>query len=261
MKQRIITGLIAGAVFLTTVSLGGYWYAGLILALAIVGHQEFMRLNSITATSFVSISSLIATLALVFPWNYAFGFNLAVVPVIWVLLAVLLSTTVVTKNKVTLDHAGLAFIGALYVGFGFRYMIEARLEHGLFWTIFVFVLIWVRDSGANFSGRAFGRTTLWPSISPNKTIEGAIGGTLLTIGTAILFVVWGDAQMAIWKASLIALLVAVAGMFGDLIQSAYKRIRDIKDSGNLLPGHGGVLDRCDSWIIVFPIVGLLALLP
>lgn len=261
MKQRIITGLIAGSIFLAAVTLGEYWYAGLILALAYVGHQEFMRLNAIRVTSFVSISSMLATLVLVFPWQHAFDIHVSAMMVTWVLLAVLLSTTVLTKNKVTLDHAALAFIGAIYVGFGFRYMIEARLEHGLFWTIFVFVLIWVSDSGAYFSGRAFGRTKLWPSISPNKTVEGAVGGTLLTIGVAIAFIVFGHETMPIWKAATIGLLVAIFGMFGDLIQSAYKRIRDIKDSGQLLPGHGGVLDRCDSWIIVFPIIGLLGLLP
>lgn len=261
MKQRIITGVIAGAVFLTAVALGGYWYAGLILALAYVGHQEFMRLNAIKTTSFVSISSLVATLSLVFPWQHALDFRLGTGVVTWVIMALLLSATVVTKNRVTLDQAALAFIGTLYVGFGFRYMIDARLEHGLFWTIFVFVLIWISDSGAYFSGRAFGRTKLWPSISPNKTVEGAVGGTLLTIAVAIAFVVFGHESMPIWKAAAIGLLVAISGMFGDLIQSAYKRIRDIKDSGNLLPGHGGVLDRCDSWIIVFPIIGLLGLLP
>jgi phosphatidate cytidylyltransferase len=261
MKQRIVTGVIAGSIFLVAVALGGYWYTGLILALAFVGQQEFMRLNTIPVTSFTSISSLLATLALVFPWEHFFEVHLPTTGIIWVLMALLLSATVVTKNRVTLDHAALSFIGTIYVGFGFRYMIDARLEHGLFWTIFVFVLIWVSDSGAYFSGRAFGRTKLWPSISPNKTVEGAIGGTVLTVGVAVAFVVFGHEAMSIWKAAAIGLLVAISGMFGDLIQSAYKRIRDIKDSGTLLPGHGGVLDRCDSWIIVFPIIGLLGLLP
>src|SRR5262249_22809823 len=117
------------------------------------------------------------------------------------------------------------------------------------------------DAGAYFVGKAMGRHKLWPSISPNKTIEGSVGGVVLSIITALIFAICAPSIIDIPKALLIGLIVAVAGQLGDLIQSAYKRVRNIKDSGSILPGHGGVLDRFDSWIIVFPLLILTDLIP
>lgn len=261
MKERIITGVIAGSAFIGLLIVGNYWFAGLILGMAIIAHFEFMKMNGIALGSSISIFSLIALVTIVGPWKQLFGWQLSIEGLIWFLLFGLFAMTVITKNKSTLDHAALAFIGTFYIGYGFNAMIETRLDHGLFWTVFVFVGIWISDSGAYFTGRAFGKNKLWPSISPNKTIEGAIGGILLTMITAIIFTLFAPEQMSLIRAAFIGLLIAVAGQFGDLIESAYKRVRDIKDSGHLLPGHGGVLDRTDSWLIVFPLLLLLDLLP
>jgi len=102
---------------------------------------------------------------------------------------------------------------------------------------------------------------LWPSISPKKTIEGAIGGMLVSTLTALTFSTIQPEILSYKEAIQIGFIISVLGQLGDLIQSAYKRVRNIKDSGNILPGHGGILDRTDSWIIVFPFVHLLGLLP
>lgn len=261
MKERIITGIVAGSAFIGLLILGNYWFAGLILAMAVIAHFEFMKMNGIASGSSVSLLSLIALVTIVGPWKQLFGWQLSVEGLIWLLLFGLLAMTVVTKNNSTLDHVALAFIGTFYIGFGFHAMIETRLEHGLFWTVFVFVGIWISDSGAYFTGRAFGKHKLWPSISPNKTIEGALGGIFLTMIAAVIFTLFAPEQMSFVRAAFVGLLIAVAGQFGDLIESAYKRVRNIKDSGQLLPGHGGVLDRTDSWLIVFPLLILLDLLP
>ncbi|MOA34727.1 Phosphatidate cytidylyltransferase [compost metagenome] len=142
-------------------------------------------------------------------------------------------------------------------------MIDVRQmeQHGLFWTFLSFCCIWASDIGAYFVGRAIGKNKLWPSISPNKTVEGALGGVFMSLVVSVLFALFAPELVSVPKALLIGLLAAVAGQFGDLIQSAYKRVRDIKDTGKLLPGHGGVLDRCDSWLIVFPLLSLTELLP
>jgi phosphatidate cytidylyltransferase len=261
VKQRIITGLIAGVLFLGLLYVGALPFTALIVALAIIGHSEFMKMNQIPITSMISLTSLITLIFLVFPWAKYTDFELSHEALIWFFMFIVFSATVITKNKYTMDHAAVAFLGTVYIGTGFQYMVSTRLEHGLFWTMFVFVLIWVSDSGAYFAGRAFGKHKLWPMISPNKTIEGAVGGVVLTVVAACLFAYFGHVDISYVRVSLIAVLIASSGMFGDLIQSAYKRVRNIKDSGALLPGHGGVLDRCDSWIIVFPLIGLLHLLP
>ncbi|HIW31267.1 MAG TPA: phosphatidate cytidylyltransferase, partial [Candidatus Paenibacillus intestinavium] len=167
------------------------------------------------------------------------------------------------KNKYTIDEVAVSFLGTVYIGIGFASMIDVRLleQYGLWWSILAFCVIWASDIGAYFSGRAFGKHKLWPLISPNKTIEGAIGGVVCSVIVAVIFALFAPDLIEMWRAILIGIVAAVAGQFGDLIQSAYKRVRGIKDMGNIMPGHGGIIDRTDSWIIVFPILVLTQLIP
>ncbi|WP_028611002.1 phosphatidate cytidylyltransferase [Paenibacillus harenae] len=263
MKQRIITGVIAGALFIGLTVVGGWLYTGLLVLLAIIGFTEYSRMNGVGWSHPSSLLGYAGVLLFVLPWS-DWGIRVpSELTVLWMLAFLLLALTVLTKNKTTIDGAALMLLGALYVGYGFAAMIEVRQveQHGLFWTFLSFGCIWASDIGAYFAGKAFGRTKLWPSISPNKTIEGAAGGIMLSLLVSALFA-WNAPELIDFpKALLIGLVAAVAGQFGDLIQSAYKRVRDIKDTGSLLPGHGGVLDRCDSWIIVFPLLLLTELLP
>ncbi|MNW64207.1 Phosphatidate cytidylyltransferase [compost metagenome] len=106
-----------------------------------------------------------------------------------------------------------------------------------------------------------GKNKLWPAISPNKTVEGALGGVLISVVISVIFALFVPDLLTIGRALLIGISCAVLGQLGDLVQSAYKRVYGIKDSGSLLPGHGGILDRCDSWIIVFPFVHIVMLMP
>ena len=123
-------------------------------------------------------------------------------------------------------------------------------------VLLLLVLVWSVDSGAFFTGKAIGKHKLCPRISPSKTVEGAIGGIVSTIGVMMLYVSFqlenapGE-QYFIF--AILALLVANASIVGDLFESLYKRISNIKDSGNLLPGHGGIFDRIDSLTAAAPI--------
>jgi phosphatidate cytidylyltransferase len=270
LKTRIITGVVAGAAFLALLYLGGSWFSWLVYALAIIGFDEYMRMNAMGMRTdqspgmlVVRLLGLIGLLLIVTQhtgWARE-GFNLQTV--IWLLLFLLFSVTVLTKNRITIDQIAYVFAGIIYMGFGFYYMIVTRLmeNDGLYWTLFIFVCIWITDSGAYFSGRFLGKHLLWPAISPKKTIEGALGGVLLSIIAAVCFQIARPELLSIGHAVWLGLVIAVVGQLGDLIQSAYKRVKGIKDTGTLLPGHGGVLDRVDSWLIVFPFVQLLALLP
>ncbi len=189
------------------------------------------------------------------------GLEISLSPVLVSVMILLLFYSVYRKNKFHIEHAALAIMGALYIGFGFVYMLSARNvpENGLFLTMLVFLGIWSTDSGAYFVGRAIGKRKLWPEISPNKTVEGAVGGLILALlvvaGVNLLF----DA-VSLAQALAIGLVAGILGQIGDLIESALKRHYGVKDSGNIMPGHGGVLDRCDSWLIVFPILHLLQLI-
>ncbi len=261
MGQRLITGVIAGGSFIGLLVAGGWYYTGLLLLLAIIGYSEYVRLNG---QSWKRLDVLIGFAAVVLIALPKLPFDLdmpSFTTIAWLLMFVLLSGTVFSKNRIQLEHVSVLFLGVIYVGAGFHYMAVTReLPHGVFWSALAFACIWASDAGAYFVGKAIGRTKLWPAISPNKTIEGALGGLLIAVITGLIFAYCRLDWIGYGQASLIGLTAAIAGQLGDLVQSAYKRFRDVKDSGQLLPGHGGVLDRTDSWLIVFPLVHLLGLL-
>jgi len=125
-------------------------------------------------------------------------------------------------------------------------------------VLMMFCMIWAADTGAYFTGKAFGRTKLAPNVSPNKTWEGAVGGLILSF-----IVAWLGAHLLNLDIhhpvlySVVVLLLAAISVLGDLFESALKRVANIKDSGNLLPGHGGVYDRLDSSIVVAPLFYLV----
>jgi phosphatidate cytidylyltransferase len=122
-----------------------------------------------------------------------------------------------------------------------------------------FILLWTSDTGAYLAGKNFGRTKLFERISPKKTVEGSLGGLILSLGVAYGISFWFDDVTRIdWM--VIALLIVVFGTFGDLFESLLKRNLMIKDSGTLLPGHGGVLDRFDGLFLAVPAVFFYLLL-
>jgi phosphatidate cytidylyltransferase len=119
--------------------------------------------------------------------------------------------------------------------------------------LFVFAVIWLNDTGAYLSGKKFGNHLLAPLISPKKTWEGFAGGIITAVAAQwVLFPFFFEDHIA-WKASLVAVLISCAATMGDLIQSRMKRIAGVKDSGNILPGHGGAFDRLDSFIFALPV--------
>lgn len=149
----------------------------------------------------------------------------------------------------------LTFLGSLYIGYFLSYILlfvrpDGSMERGfLFSTILTVV---ASDAGAFFCGRKWGRRFLYPQISPKKTVEGFIGGSIagVLLGTSSIMITVGGESF--WKALFFATTITLVAPFGDLIESMFKRYWGIKDSGTLLPGHGGFLDRLDSLIIAFP---------
>ncbi|MEO0248308.1 MAG: phosphatidate cytidylyltransferase, partial [candidate division WOR-3 bacterium] len=153
-------------------------------------------------------------------------------------------------------NLGVGLLGAFYVGWLFSFLIRLRLVEGtrlllgypveqgavlLFW---LFITIWIGDTAAYFVGRAFGRRKLAPLLSPSKTVEGTIAHLLSSL--VVRLVLANGLGFTLLQGGLIGVGVGILGQIGDLFKSAFKRALGIKDFGNLLPGHGGVLDRFDS---------------
>ncbi|MBR4592279.1 MAG: phosphatidate cytidylyltransferase, partial [Elusimicrobiaceae bacterium] len=148
------------------------------------------------------------------------------------------------------------FTGIFLIPWALVHLINLRNipDYGEYLTLFMIVTVWVSDTGAYFSGLLFGRHKLNTEVSPKKTWEGAIGGTLLAVGAAALMrhlflSTCFSVKTALW----LGLLVAVIGQISDLAESVLKRSAGVKDSSNLLPGHGGFLDRFDSYLLLAPI--------
>lgn len=151
------------------------------------------------------------------------------------------------------DTAVLGF-GVLYVGLALGHLLLIRdLQGGVFLLFFVVAVTWAGDTGAYFVGRTLGKRKLAPLISPNKTVEGLLGGAGLAVAVALLARFWFLPSFSILDGVLLGLLLTAAGTAGDLTESALKRSAGVKDSGTLIPGHGGLLDRLDSLLFTAPV--------
>ncbi len=148
---------------------------------------------------------------------------------------------------------GKTVLGILYIGIFLSYIIGIRqLEYGGWLVIFLFSIIWANDTFAYFIGKSIGNIKLAPQISPNKTVEGAVGGLIGGLAAALVFNLFLFKKLDLINAILLALVLGILCQLGDLFESMLKRSAGVKDSGSIIPGHGGVLDRIDSAIIPLP---------
>ncbi|WP_026906152.1 phosphatidate cytidylyltransferase [Paucisalibacillus globulus] len=259
MKQRILTAVIALILFIPIVVYGNSPFTVVVYLLATIGLYELLKMHNISWYSVPGLMAIIVLWLILFPAAYEnlpFSMNTAQITLVFVLL--LLAYTVLLKNKFTFDDVGFVLLAVLYVGMGFFYFIATRHgEDGLAQVFFALVLIWSTDTGAYFTGRTVGKNKLWPEISPNKTIEGAIGGIVVATIVGIVFHLIYQFPFSLTTIIIVSILVSIFGQIGDLVESAFKRHYNVKDSGKILPGHGGILDRFDSAIFVFPVLHLI----
>ncbi|MBK3494356.1 phosphatidate cytidylyltransferase [Viridibacillus sp. YIM B01967] len=260
MKQRIITGVIAAALFIPFVVFGGIPFTLLVYAMAAIGLYEVLRMKDISLFSVQGILTLLTMFILLMPnaWETKVmeATSYSKMEFLFLGAILLLIYTVLIKNKFTFDDVGFVIISALYVGVGFHYLIETRIE-GLEYIIYALVIVWTTDSGAYFVGRKIGKNKLWPEISPNKTIEGFVGGIITAIFFAIIYQLVVGIDTSYVTLIIVTIIASIFGQMGDLVESAIKRHYDVKDSGKILPGHGGILDRFDSLLFVLPLLHFL----
>ncbi|UQS83493.1 phosphatidate cytidylyltransferase [Bombilactobacillus thymidiniphilus] len=268
MKTRVITAIVALLIFIPILIVGGFWIDLAASVLAVIGLSEIyiMRKRIIVSLDFFigAIGVLLLSLpekALTWlPADFS-RFDLA-----YVFVVLLLILMVFTKNNYNFEDAGTTILSMFYIGNGFHYLAAIRNADngGLSLLLFGMIIVWVTDSGAYLVGRQFGKHKLYPAISPNKTWEGSIGGIVCAMIFAWLYVIvfqqasnLSTLPHNIWLVIGIAFLLSVVGQIGDLVESAYKRFYNVKDSGKILPGHGGILDRFDSMLFVLPLIHAL----
>jgi phosphatidate cytidylyltransferase len=152
-------------------------------------------------------------------------------------------------------NVGIWVFGFLYIPFLLSYLVLVReLEDGQWWLFFLFAVIWGNDTFAYYIGGLFGKHKLSPIISPKKTVEGALGGLFGGSGAALLFHYLVFNGISVLSLIILAIFLSIIGQIGDLFESLIKRSVGAKDSGFIIPGHGGILDRIDSVIFSLPIL-------
>src|SRR5699024_3825533 len=254
MKQRIITAIIALIILVPLIIYGNWPFIVMTYLLASIGLYELTRMYDVNKGIMYGVLSLPFLWLLVYPYTLF----MPTVKVMLLFAIILFILSVLLKNKFTFQDGSFLFMSTFYLGIAFFFLIEVRLL-GLNYFLFVLFLIWATDTGAYFVGKGLGKRKLWPEISPNKTIAGALGGVLIAIIVALVFQVVYPFDLSYSMVTLIAILISVFGQMGDLVASAMKRQYDIKDFGKLFPGHGGVLDRLDSLLFVMLLLYLLPL--
>ena len=272
LAKRIISALIAAPVALIMIYLGGLPLATFLAAVSAGCAWEFYRIAA--AGGVEPLDPLGIPLAGAVPLAvYAAGIGLyrPSLVVAAVAMLVILAAVIWTRGpqRRPLGAASLTVMGILYTGgllsFGYAlrehpYAVGDRAGTAL--VAFPLVLTWASDIGAFFVGRAVGGPKLIPSVSPGKTISGALGGLATTVLVSWLYVRFALRPVALLTMTipatiLFGALISVAAQVGDLAESLLKREANVKDSSHLIPGHGGLLDRLDSLLFVLPVAYLL----
>lgn len=266
MRIRIITGAVALLIFVPILFFSGTIIFDITIALiSFMGTVEFLRCTKIADKYVISVPSCIV--AVIVPLLIRYIRKEAVVLIVIAYLFYLLYASVFARKNVSTSDIALSFFATIYVTIAFTSILITRnLEYGEIVYLMIFIGAWSTDTFAYFTGRLFGRHKLMPSISPNKTIEGAVGGVIFC---SLAFVLFGFiiASMNQFEAEPNYILLASAGIFtavvailGDLSGSAIKRNYDVKDFGTIFPGHGGILDRFDSVMAVAPMIMIIGAL-
>ncbi|UTZ35426.1 phosphatidate cytidylyltransferase [Vibrio campbellii] len=276
MKQRIITALIlAPLVILGIFKLPLIGFIIALTAITLLGFWEWTQFTESKSRIAALVPAVVVTgLSFLFISPDAVSFNQLAAPhytvlalgFVWWIIA---STMAITYPKTTNLWQGSK---ALRHVFGFLTLIPFLWSviilrasdisvdpyHGAKLVLYVCFLVWAADSGAYFAGKSMGKRKMAPHVSPNKTIEGLIGGIIAALIVGWLFAGWFDIQFTSpVHMVIITLITVVISVLGDLVESMFKRVSGIKDSSNIIPGHGGILDRIDSLTAAFPVFALL----
>ena len=265
MKTRIISGIIGIIAAFIVIMQGGFLFMLCSAALAVLAWQEYVRAFKHKNMNLPLWTGTVAAACLTLSGTVESNIDLSFfMPIGAMILAIFLLKMVFCHKTFSPIEACIAITGIFYIGGGFYYITQLRLmfadklvePYGIsIGCLFLWIALigtWASDTFAYFTGYFFGRHKLCPEVSPKKTIEGLIGGTA---GSAVALMLLGMLfGFELLPMALLGIVIAIVATLGDLVESMFKRCTGIKDSGNLIPGHGGVLDRFDSLLFTAPLV-------
>ena len=257
MKQRIISAL-AGVIVLVLVLLGNQYVFDVVVALiSAVAIYEIIGATGLKEHKLMTIVAILLPAALIIasylPGEFFGG-------IIFLFIAIMLIIMLFSQGKYSFSKTAMFIATSVMVALAFNYVtLVRRLGNGNLDVLVVLIGCWITDTCAYFTGMLCGKHKLAPEISPKKTIEGSIGGivgetVILTAYACVAANIMGNITVNIWSAVIVGIVSGVISQFGDLCASIIKRENGVKDFGHIMPGHGGVMDRFDSFLFVAPVV-------
>ncbi len=269
-SQRLVSGLAAGGFGLVVVGLGGWWFTAALMVIVHLGLLEFFRMAQCTGIRPATKTTLVACQLLLIStqWDVAGTVPSSLASAVLPLSGAAICGWLLLQPKTgSIADIAASIFGLFYLGYLPSHWLRLRqltqpplppeafnwLSTGFVVTLMACLMIVASDIGSYWIGRRFGRLPLSP-ISPGKTVEGAVGGLGAAVTVGVVFSVWLQWPVAILSGGLLGALVALFALVGDLTESMMKRDAGLKDSGDALPGHGGILDRIDSYLFTPAVV-------
>lgn len=264
--QRLITGTVFVLVLVGALLLGGWYLHILFGVITLLGLQEFYKLTSKSVSAADQLlGPILGTLIYFFgiyairveepsAWNYLLSLSI----ISFVLFG---ATELSRKKKHPFENIGIGITGIVYIVLPFllvnwmSWNTESESSHDIWPVLAIFILTWTNDTFAYLTGRQFGKHKMFERISPKKTWEGFAGGLFFSI-SAGLIIAWTTEQN-LFTYAVYGIAISVFGTIGDLVESMLKRSIGVKDSGTILPGHGGILDRFDAVLFAIPVIYVL----
>jgi phosphatidate cytidylyltransferase len=254
--KRWITGIVAVPILFGVIAYGGEGaFAVLIILASIAGMEEYNRM--VFGRGFTPEKAETMVIALFILLAAYFG-NLPLLLAVLsfgVMTVLMLNLLRIRGQGLDMTHAGQVILGVLYIPLLMAHFIMIRRsQSGILWIFFILVLAFAGDIAAYYIGRRFGKRKLLPEVSPGKTVEGIFGLVAGSIVGCLLFKLFMFPMLPVAHAVALGMVGSVLGQLGDLSESALKRAAGVKDSGTMLPGHGGILDRLDCLMFITPFV-------
>lgn len=258
MKTRIMSGAFLVVLTVATLLCGGWLLFGVCLLISLIGMYELYKVLKIEKSLLAAVGYLTAIFYYILVYTGYESYNMLLIVLS---IMFLMTVYVFTFPRYQSNQIMITFLGIFYVALMLSYIYKVRiLDDGIYLVWLIFVASWGNDTFAYFSGVFLGKHKMAPKLSPKKSVEGAIGGI---VGATVLGAVYGaivSSHMSdifanpVFTFATASCIGSILAIVGDLAASAIKRNHDIKDYGNLIPGHGGILDRFDSVIFTAPAV-------